>query len=355
MDIGDGAVGQADVIEEIARIYGYERIPETQITDTTPPQRTNRSLELEERARDILADLGLQEVVTNRLTAPEREAAILTPGTPRDDRPYVTITNPIAADRFAMRHSLLSSVLEAAAGNLRFRERVTLFEIGPVYWVGEEGGLPDEPRRLSIVMTGPRDLEGWQPSDRSPMDFFDLKGQVEALIQGLHLQNVSYEPGEHPSFRPGRTATLMIDGHKAGTFGELHPLVTEMVMGAVKTPVLAADFDLELIIASAPTRYITQPVSRFPPVVEDIALIVDETAAASRVESLIREAGGATLVDVRLFDLYQGDQVGRGKKSLAYRLTYQAEDRTLTDAEVAKVREKIVRRTQDVLGAVLRG
>src|SRR6185503_13911847 len=157
-------------------IYGYGPIPETQITDTTPPQHTNRSLQLEERTRDVLVDLGLQEVVSYRLTTPEREAVILTPGTPRDDRPYVKITNPIAADRFAMRHSLLSSVMEAAVNNLRFRDRVALFEIGAIYLVSEEGSLPDEPRRLSIVMAGPRDLEGWQPSDRLAMDFFDLKG-----------------------------------------------------------------------------------------------------------------------------------------------------------------------------------
>lgn len=355
MDIGTGVVGQADVIEEIARIYGYERIPETQITDTTPPQRTNLSLELEERVRDLLADLGLQEVVSYRLTTPEREALTLTPGTSKDDRPYVTLANPIATDRVVMRHSLLSSVLEAAANNLRFRDRVALYEVGAIYLASEEGALPDEPRRLSLLMTGPRSPEGWQPSDRTAMDFFDLKGVVEALINGLHLENVSYAPGEHPSFRPGRTARLMIGEQMAGTLGELHPLVAEQVVGGTKTPVMAADLDLELIIASVPTRFITSAVSRFPPVVEDIALIVDEAVAASQVEALIKQTGGALLTDVRLFDLYKSEQLGAGKKSLAYRLTYQAEDRTLTDTETAKVREKIVKRVKDVLGAVLRG
>lgn len=355
MDIGAGVVGQADLIEEIARVYGYENVPEAQITDTTPPQRANLSLELEERTRDILADLGLQEVVSYRLTSPEREALTLVPGASRDDRPYVTLANPIAADRYAMRHSLLSSVLEAAANNLRFRDRVALFEIGAVYLAGEEGRLPDEPRRLSMAITGPRALEGWQPSDRSSMDFFDLKGVIDALMNGLHISGVSYEPGEHPSFRPGRTARLVIGEKWAGAFGELHPLVAEQTVGAIRTPVLAADLDLELIIASVPSRHIIEPVSRFPPVVEDIALIVNETAAASRVESTIRQAGGALLAGAKLFDLYRGDQIGAGRKSLAYRLTYQAEDRTLTDAEVARVREKIVERARETLGAVLRG
>lgn len=355
MDIGAGVVGQADLIEEIARVYGYEFIPETQITDTTPPQRTNLSLELEERALDILADVGLQEVVSYRLTTPEREAMILTPGALKDDRPYVTLANPIAADRVVMRHSLLASVLEAAATNLRFRDRVALFEIGAVYLLGEEGKLPDEPRRLTIVMSGPREPEGWQPADRLPMDFYDLKGVVEALLNGLHVPDVKVEQGEHPSFRPGRTAKLVIGEKMAGVFGELHPLVTEAYVGANTAPMLAADFDLELILALAPSRHIITSISRFPPVVEDIALVVDEGVAASRVESLIRETGGEMLTDVRLFDLYRGEQIGAGKKSLAYRLTYQAEDRTLTDAEAAQVREKIIRRAKEMLGAVLRG
>lgn len=142
--------------------------------------------------------------------------------------------------------------------------------------------------------------------------------------------------------------------------GEVHPLVAEAYLklaGApgYSEPILAADFDLELMLASVPLRHITSGVSRFPPVVEDIALIVDEGMAASRVESLIRETGGAVLADVRLFDRFKGDQIGAGKKSLAYRLTYQAEDRTLTDVEAASLREKIVRRAAEVLGAELRG
>jgi phenylalanyl-tRNA synthetase beta chain len=245
--------------------------------------------------------------------------------------------------------------MEAAANNLRFRDRVALFEVGAVYLAGEEGQLPDEPRRLTMVLSGPRESEGWQTADRGAMDFFDLKGIIESLVSGLHLDQVTYETGEHPSFRPGRTARLVIGDKMAGTFGELHPLVAQQVVGGSKTPVLAADLDLELIIASVPSRFITRPVSKFPPVVEDIALVVDAGLPAAQVEALIRQVGGKLLSEVRLFDVFQGEQLGAGKKSLAYRLTYQAEDKTLTDNEVAKIREKIVKRAKDVLGAVLRG
>ncbi|MEK7276308.1 MAG: phenylalanine--tRNA ligase subunit beta, partial [Chloroflexota bacterium] len=365
LDIGAGVIGQADVIEEVARVYGYERIPETQIGDTTPPQRANLSLEREEWTRDVLANVGLQEVVTYRLTAPEREALLMPPGVTKDDRSYVTITNPIAADRYAMRHSVLASVMEVAASNLRFTDRVAMFEIGAAYIARPKPTpssplpLPDEPRRLAVALTGPREPLGWQAADRAPMDFYDLKGVVESLAEGLHLPGVNFEQGDHPSFRPGRTAQLIVAGRGAGWMGELHPLVAEAYLklaGASghNAPILAADFDLELMLASVPSRHITSGVLRFPPVVEDIALIVDEGMAASRVESLIRETGGAVLADVRLFDLFKGDQIGAGKKSLAYRLTYQVEDRTLTGTEAAALRQKIVRRAAEMLGAELR-
>jgi phenylalanyl-tRNA synthetase beta chain len=354
LDIGPGVVGQADVIEEIARIYGYERIPEAQLSDTLPAQRANRALELEERARDVLVEAGLQEIVTYHLTSPERERRILKPDTPADDRPYVTLLNPIVVDRVVMRHSMLAGVLESLAANSRLRERLALFEIGPVYLASEEGNLPDEPRRLALALTGPRAPLAWQGADRAAMDFFDLKGAVEALLAGLHVENAAYEPGQHPTYLPGRTARLLVDGQQAGWLGELHPQVREQ-FDLPAQPVLAAELDLELILAKVDERHPVKPVPEFPPVIEDIAVIVDEAMPGARVQSAIEAAGGALLAGVTLFDMYRGEQIGAGKKSLAYRLTYQAFDRTLTDADAAKVRSRIVKRLQEELGATLRG
>ena len=356
LDIGTGVVGQADLIEEIARIYGYERIPETQMSDTIPPQRGNRSLELEECARDLLVNAGLQEIVTYSLTSPERERRLLPLGTPPDDRPYITLVNPIVADRMVMRHSILTGALEVLAANSRVRDRLAVFEIGPVYLVEEGEDLPTEPRRLAIALTGPRDLLAWQGSDRAPMDYFDLKGVVEAITEGLHLSGVTYAPGAHPTFLTGRTAQLRLDRQPAGWLGELHPLVREN-FGLPNQAVLVADLDLELLLSKAAERerHIVSVVPEFPPVKEDLAVIVDENVPSARVQTVIESVGGNLLVDVMLFDLYRGEQVAAGKKSLAYRLTYQASDRTLTDAEVAKVRERIVKKLKEEVGAVLRG
>jgi phenylalanyl-tRNA synthetase beta chain len=354
MDIGAGVVGQADLIEEIARIYGYERIPETLFSDMLPPQRGNRSLELEERVRDLLAGAGLQEVITYALTSPQREARLLPDDTPADDRPYVTLVNPIVVDRVVMRHSVLAGVLDVLAANSRVRDRLALFEIGQVYLVQEEETLPEEPRRLAIALTGARHLPAWQGADVQPMDFFDLKGVVETLTNGLHLSGITYEAGAHPSLMPGRTAKLLVGGKHAGWLGELHPLVREK-FDLPNQPVLVADLDLEVLLAHVDERYPVSAVPEFPPVKEDLAVSVNEDVPGARVQALIESAGGKLLAEVTLFDVYRGAQAGAGQKSLAYRLIYQAPDRTLTDAEVAKVRAKIVKRLQEEMGAMLRG
>jgi phenylalanyl-tRNA synthetase beta chain len=185
------------------------------------------------------------------------------------------------------------------------------------------------------------------------MDFFDLKGTVEALIHALHLRDVAFVAGEHPSLTPGRSARVTVSGQAAGWLGELHPAVATRF--DLPSGVLVAEFDLAALTVSASDRHTVSSVPSYPPVKEDLAVIVDDGAPAAQVEEVIRRAGGALLGHVSLFDLYRGDQVGDGKKSLAFRVTYQAPDRTLTDVEAGKVRDKIVRALTDELGAVLRG
>ncbi|MDX1436917.1 MAG: phenylalanine--tRNA ligase subunit beta, partial [Anaerolineales bacterium] len=213
LDIGEGVVGMADLMEEIARIYGYDNIPETLMADTLPPQRGNPELDKEEHLRDLLSGMGLQEVITYRLTSPEREARRIPADAPKDDLPYVRLVNPISQDRVVMRHSLLASVLEIVERNGRVRDRQALFEIGPVYLASEEGLLPDEPLRLILAITGPRAPETWQ-NEKLPgrFDYFDLKGVVEELLQSLKLENPQFEEVEHPSFHPRKSARVLVGG-----------------------------------------------------------------------------------------------------------------------------------------------
>ncbi|MBE7433300.1 MAG: phenylalanine--tRNA ligase subunit beta [Anaerolineales bacterium] len=346
MDIGEGIVGMADVLEEVARSYGYDNIPTTNMADALPPQVGNPIHEWEEALRDLLVALGLQEVVTYRMTTPEKESRIV-----KYDE-YVRIANPITLEKNVLRRSLIASVFDSLEKNIRYNEAFSFFEIGPIF-EPVKNDLPREPRRLVIVMTGFRDATAWDVKEPATLDFFDMKGRIELMLGGLRLTNVSYTATEsHAYLHPGKAAEVKIGGKAIGAFGELHPVVKEQYeLGDL--PVLVAEFDLDAI-RSIPLAYEIKPIPETPPIYEDIALIVDESVKAETIESLIRQTGGRSVTGVRLFDLYRGDQVGAGKKSLAYALTYQAEDKTMTDAEAAAIRNKIVKRLEKEVGAKLR-
>ena len=348
--------GAHDLVEEVCRMVGFDRLPATEMGDTLPPQRGNPRLEQEERVKDILVKLGVQEIITYRLTTPEREAKLIPSSAhlPPDERPYVTLANPITVDRVTLRHSLLASALETAAANSRFRERIALFEIGQIYLASEEGDLPDELSRLSLVLTGPRQHPFWgQSGDGETLDFFDLKGVIEGLLEGLHLEFAA-EAAEHPSYRPGRTARLLLGEKQLGLMGELHPLVVESYDFRHDYPVLAAELDLDLLLTAVPPRHRLVPVTSYPAVLEDVAVVVGKEITAVAVESQIRLAGGHLLKDVELFDVYEGKQIGVGKRSLAYHLTFQSPGKTLTDKEVKKLRQRIIQQLERNLGARLR-
>jgi phenylalanyl-tRNA synthetase beta chain len=344
IDIGEGVIGLADVLEEVARVYGYDRIPETRMADALPPQIGNPAHEWEERTRDILVSLGLQEVVSYRMTSPERERRLV----PHEN--YAMLANPIAPERRVMRRSLLASLLENVEKNAR-AESIEMFEIGPIF-EPVKNDVPNEPRRLAMAMTGLRTSTAWDVKDSTCFDFFDMKGRIELLLGGLLLTDVSYTANDSVQFlHPGKAAAVKVNGGIVGVFGDLHPLVREKYDFG-ESAVIVAEFDLDALRNATPV-YGILPVSEFPPVFEDIAVIVDESVAAEGVESLIRQTGGSTVTHVRLFDVYRGEQIGAGKKSLAYSLTYQSE-KTMTDAEAAAIRNKIVKRLEHEVGAKLR-
>ena len=353
LDIGTGVQGAADLIEEVARIYGYDRIPVTEMADELPPQRDRVSVDLEERVRDLLAVAGLQEVITYRLTTPEREAALVPGNASVAERPYIRLANPISADRVVMRQTLLPGLLEVMAQNARLRERLWFFEVGPVYLPNGAGELPAEPRRLAIGVAGRVVPASWRDTDPCGADFFDLKGVVEVLLSGLHLGAVAFEPATHPTFAPGRTTRVLVEGHEVGFLGEVHPQVRS-AFDLPPGPVCLAEFDLDALLACVRLTYRVAAVPRFPPALQDIALVVNEEVSAADLTAVVRSAGGPLLADVRLFDVYRGPQLPSGQKSLAFSLVFQAADRTLTDAEVEAEKHRIVEAVARRLGARLR-
>jgi phenylalanyl-tRNA synthetase beta chain len=348
----DIQTGSADLIEELVRIHGYDRLPATLLADQLPEQIGN-PLTLEERVRDILVDRGLQEVITYSLTSPEKEAPLGLPATE-----YVRLANPISSERVVMRHSLLVGMLDVAAANLRQTNQTKLFEIGSVYQSVSGEKLPNEPRRLAIILTGPRHGEYWGDGVGSPrpiMDFYDAKGVVEGLLDDLHIDGVSYAKASVPYLHPGKSAEVRLRGNIVGRFGQMHPKVAEAYDLGSNRVVLVGELDLEVILGAVPARYSYSPVPRFPAALRDVAVIVDEPVTGEQILAEVRAAGGDLLYDVRLFDLYRGDSIAADKKSLAYAMTYLSNERTLTDKEVDKAHKKIEDRLRHVLKAQIRG
>jgi phenylalanyl-tRNA synthetase beta chain len=343
----------ADLVEEVARISGYEHIPETLLRDELPPQRRNPPLEGELRVRDILAACGLAEVITYSLTNLDSVARLDPDRKMPDPGTYVRLANPLTSEREFMRRTLKNTLLETLADNLRFVKHAAIFEIARVYLPLPGQELPDEPRRLAVAMSGPRHAISWTGTLNGQLDFFDLKGVVEALLDRLQLTDRTYEPAEAPTFQKGRAARLHVAGHEVGWLGEVHPVVRES-FGLPAQRVCLAEFDLDALLAQVPDVHYYASLSRFPAVTRDLALVVDEALPAVQVRDAITRAGGKLVQKVELFDVYRGEQVPPGKKSLAYALSYQAEDRTLTDDEVNRLQTRIEKKLKGQLGATLR-
>ncbi len=339
---------EADLIEEVARIHGLERLPATlparrrAVGRLTPAQRVRR------RAEDALRDRGLHEVVAYSFTAPSTLARL------RLEEDALAVGNPLSEEASVMRPLLLPGLLDAAARNAaRGRPGVALFESAHVYRPGEAAepppgapaGVPaDEHHHLAALLT--RAAPGtWR---RPPLaaDFFAAKGLVEALLGALRIE-WSVAPGQRPFLHPGRSARVVSGGQELGWVGELHPAVARewSVEGAA-----AFELDLDSIAALAPTGADFREVSTFPLLLQDIAVVVPEAVTGGEVDAVVRRGGGDLLSGTTLFDVYRGEQVGEGRRSLALRLEFGAPDRTLTDDDVAGLRERIERELETIGG-----
>ncbi len=361
----------ADLCEEVARIYGYDQIPTTRLADELPPSDTHSELVLEQRTRELLVGAGLTELITHSLI----DMALVASLAPAEAvaEHYVKLANPNTPEKTYMRRSLLPSLGAALALNLRERERATFFEIGRVYLKPDQPGtggrwLPDEPRRLAIALAGPREPESWLAAAREPLDFFDLKGIVETLVARLGLSDrLEYAPlTDDERFHPGRAAALLLatgeeaprmgapapETRQVGVLGELHPAVRAR-LGLSVPRAAVAELDLDALFAAARPPSFTA-ISRFPATVQDLSIVAPIDVPAARVEALIRRGAGPLLEALTLFDVYSGPQVGAGRRSLTYHLTFRASDRTLSDEDLARVRKKIIAGLERELGATIR-
>lgn len=349
LDIGEGVIGRADVMEEIARLYGYDNIPNSRMADELPPAYTDEAMKLEDQLRDVLTSLGMQEIVTYRLTSPEREARLI--GTPEES--YVTLANPISPDRNVMRRHLPVQVMEIVEKNVRLADRLMLYEIGPVFEPVPGEQRPNEPKHLAAAITGKQFSDAWDTHIKGNLDFFSMKGIVEAMVEGMHIPAVSFKVGERSWLHPGKTAEIYAGDTLVGVMGELHPAVKGN-FDLLSAPVILLDIDLANLLPASEQNYPSHPISPYPGIYEDLAIVVDESTTAEEVLAVIKQGGGKMLAKVELFDIFRGESVGAGKKSLAYSLMYQSTEKTLTDKDATTIRTKIIKRLDQVLGAKLR-
>lgn len=355
--------GRADLAEEIARITGYDEIPTTLPMGAPPEPYVEPLLVAGEQAKDVLVASGLREVKTYSLVAPGSDDRLrldgaATNGTVTGACPDagggIALHNYLSTDISVLRTTLLPSLLDTARSTLRNREGVAVFEVARVY-LPPLNPLPTERMRLGIVMTGPAAPVAWNAPAR-PADFFDLKGAIVEVMGRFNVPH-RFEPARAGAYHPGRCAELCVGpgaGKPIGYLGQLHPLVAERFdLGG--RDVYVAELDFDTLVDYGLGQPQLAPLARFPGLDRDLALVLDRDAPHEDVESIIRDAGGALLERVALFDLYQGPQVAAGKRSLAYTLRFRAPDRTLTDAEADDAMSRIVASVRSRFGAQVRG
>ena len=334
-----------DIIEEVIRITGYEEIPSTLLSTRLPAHTPEPLADLKRNVRSQLIGYGFQEILTYSLTGMERLNKLV-PGEKLE--PPIRMANPMTAEQEYLRPTLRSNLLNALRSNRRHEEGgIRIFEVGKVYQQGQSK-LPDEPVYLCALMSGLRQKRSWH-GDNGTVDFYDAKGVVEGLLD-KRVGELHFEKGGDATLHPARQATVIIDGHRIGVVGELHPAVQE-AFGISECTVLF-EINLTALLPSIAGETAFRPIPRFPAVVRDIALILDRSVTHQSIYDVIR--GFRFVTEVTVFDLYAGNQIPQGKKSLAYRITFQSTEHTLTDSEVDKILQKILERLSQELGATLR-
>jgi len=339
---------EEDLIEEVARIIGYDRIPTTMLSEPIPHHAPSPLLTLQEKIRGSLTGAGFQEALTYSLTGLETLLR-LRPRTKRYEPTPLRVANPMTLDQEYLRPTLRANLLTTLASNRRHEERgIRIFEMGKLY-LPREKDLPAEPVALCGLLSGTRTELSWL-DDGGQLDFYDAKGVVEALFRRLAVE-VSFSPADDESLHPAKQAAIVIKGEKMGVVGELHPAVTEAF--DIGEPVYLFEIDVMALLPFVSEHRLFQPIPRYPATVRDIALIVDTGVTHQQAVDIIK--GFSLVKEVAIFDVYSGKQVPAGKKSLAYRIAYQSPAHTLTDEEVNKVQERILKRLSEQLGATLRG
>jgi len=337
-----------DLVEEVARIVGYEEVPTTMLSTPIPQYQPQPLRGLRERVKDLLVAYGIQEVITYSVTSLEdlgKVKALDTGAKP------LKLANPMSAQQEHLRTTLRSSLLSTVANNLPHESGpIAIFEAGRIY-LPREDDLPEEREVVAGVLSGPR----WDPhwlASAGELGFYDVKGVVENLMEELGIV-ATYEPAQDLALHPARCARVIAQNIPLGIMGEVHPAVVES-FGIERGPVTIFELDMESLLKALShegRRY--RPLGRFPSAIRDLSILVDQNVPAVRVQETITKQ--RLVVRAQLFDVYTGQNVPSGKRSLAYRIYFQSPDRTLTAEEVNQAFQAVLSSLEREVGAELRG
>ena len=332
--------GEADIAEEVARIYGYDKIPVTLLSGAATRGGKTPLQKAKDKINETLTAQGMYEIYTYTFTGPFVYDKLNIPEG-HSLRNTVKISNPFGDDTSMMRTTSVGSMLDTLSYNFNRRaDSVKLFEIAKVFIPTEQGKLPNEPEIVTIGMFG-------------GCDFYDLKGAVETLFSELKIKNVKFKAvSDNPIYHPGRCAEVIINGEVAGTMGEIHPDVAKNF--DIGTKCYVAEIALDKMFAAIDQNVKFKALPKFPAVTRDIAMLVDKSVPVADIEEIMVKASGKLLDTIKLFDVYEGSQIPEGKKSVAYAISFRAPDRNLTNEEINVVFEKILKKLESGVDAQLR-
>ena len=339
---------EIDLIEEIARVYGYDNIPTTLPKGDIPVPAPNLSTEVRKHIKHFLLAAGMMEAINYSFCHPNCFDKIRLNA---DDplRSTLKLQNPLSPEMSVLRTTLLPSLLENAQHNRNHQiDTIALFEIGSVFI---RNGAEKEPERVTGILAGQVGEGVYSNPYREP-DFYDIKGLVEGILEVCGIVDYTLEKTDAPTFHPGRNAAVLSSNKQIGIFGEAHPEVLENYDLPYKAYLF--DFDMEALVDATIFAKRFEPIPVYPKVERDLAIVVDKEVLSDMPTGLIYATGGELVESVRLFDVYEGEQVPEGKKSLAYAITYHSATETLTDKAVNALHDKVVKRLNQELGAELR-
>ncbi len=341
-----------DVAEEVLRVAGYDRLPASLLAGEIPHHEPHELIELRERLCDALAAAGLQEVITYSLTTDDVLRRVMPAGM-LDQKPPFKLLNTLSSEHESLRPTLRHSVLETVARNIRAgAEQIAIFEAGRVYIPRDEAGsnpLPDEREQIVGAVTG-LDLDRWGSPTERRLDFFDARGILDAALAEIGVSAEYVATDEEFGLLPGRIARLSLDGREVGLLGEVHPHTLDAF--DIAAPVMLFELDLALLQPHVPVRFKAASPSRFPAVEQDLAVVVDESISGGVLQAAIEAS--KLVASARVFDIYRGEQLPAGKKSIAFAIRYQAADRTLTTEDANREQSRILGRLERAFGATQR-